>query len=165
MSKAKDRLYESLGGGRKRLDQLGYNAENGLTSKGNEPGRKKISEKQYDNEMRRTLNDGIAESQYARNGNYTTSRKVSRTGYNAGETVARGSGTAASRARMSNKTTNRKAEITDRANARTIQMYDRAFGETEADRTAAHADEKKRAEARAREEAIRRAQQAARGRR
>lgn len=58
----------------------------------------------------------------------------------------------------------RKAEITDRANARTIKMYDRAFGETAADRTAAHADEKKRAEARAREEAARRAK-AARGRR
>lgn len=147
MSKAKDRLYESLGGGRKRLDQLGYNAENGLTSKGNEPGRKKISEKQYDNEMRRTLTNGIAESQYARNGNYSNSRKAANAGENAGNKVVRGVGSS------------------DRTTARTIKMYDRAFGETAADRTAAHADEKKRAEARAREEAIRRAQQAARGRR
>ena len=60
----------------------------------------------------------------------------------------------------------RNISIQDRElSPRTIQMYDRAFKETAADRTAAHANEKKQAEARAREEAARRAQQAARGRR
>jgi len=55
----KSRYDKDMNSAKTNVEMLGYNAQNGLTSNGYEPGRKKISREQGERDMRKTVTGNI----------------------------------------------------------------------------------------------------------
>ena len=58
----KSRYDKDMNSAKTNVEMLGYNAQNGLTSNGYEPGRKKISREQGEREMRQTVTGNLTKS-------------------------------------------------------------------------------------------------------